>query len=497
MVKRITNKFFKVWQTPETTGQKVARGSFILFFEKFLLKGLQFIRTVVIARLLFPSDVGLFALASLVLGAVGVFFQLGLNSAIVQKKEDIDRYLDNVWTANVLRGVVLAGVLFFGAPFFAGFFKNEAAVPLIRALAFLVLAEGFENIGMIVLQREIAFNKIFLYDIVGSITQMGVIIFSALILKDVWALVLGAIAGRLAFMVFSYVIHPYRPKFNFDFKKSWELFGFSKWIVLSGIISFFATRGDSLVIGKLLTTDNLAFYQMAFALGTLPAVEIVKTLGSILFPLYSKLQEDKERLKNAFVRISKVILTIMIPAAAGMFILANEIVTYVYGSRWLPMVPILYVVILIGLLKSFEYLVNPLFLGVGKPYLSSVVMVFQSLVMFSVIFSLTGRYGVVGAAIAALAGALATQIIYVVKLRQEIRFSLFLILRESILPLLASLVMGAVLYWLKTFVQINNQVLLIVFVFLGALVYFITVLTLDRLFGNKLTDSLLWIRRNI
>jgi O-antigen/teichoic acid export membrane protein len=117
--------------------------------------------------------------------------------------------------------------------------------------------------------------------------------------------------------------------------------------------------------------------------------------------------------------------------------------------------------------------------------------------MFSVIFSLTGRYGVVGAAIAALAGALATQIIYVVKLRQEIRFGLFLILRESILPLLASLVMGVVLYWLKTFIQINNQVLLIVFVFLGALVYFITLLMLDRLFGKKLTDSLLWIKQNI
>src|SRR5690606_11490410 len=160
---------FGAWETPETTGQQVARGGVILFVERFLTRGLQFIRTIVIARLLFPSDIGLFALASLSLAAVAVFVQLGFNSAIIQEKNDVRKYLDNAWTAGVLRGIFLGGLMFFGASWFGDFFSSSEVVPLIKALGILALIEGMDNIGIVLLQKEMAMNKQFFYNVFGNL----------------------------------------------------------------------------------------------------------------------------------------------------------------------------------------------------------------------------------------------------------------------------------------------------------------------------------------
>lgn len=494
----ISDKFFDLWEETDSLSSKAVKGGAILFFQNLIIKGLQFIRTVVVARLLFPDDVGLFALASLSLAIADTFIKTGLNSAVIQEKEDVKKYLDSVWTTNVLRGAVLALILFFGAPLFGNFFNNDPAIPLIRALALMALFEGFENIGMVLLQKELAFNRMFFYYLFGNLAQVGVIIWSAFfIFKNAWALVAGAIAGRLTFTIVSYFYHSYRPRFNFEFRELGHLFQFSKWIVLAGVISFFTTRGDSLTVGKLLSPDQLAFYQMAFALGTLVAVEGVKTLGSILFPLYSKIQEEKERMIRAFIRILRLVFLFLVPASIGIFALAPEIVTFVYGSKWLPLVSILYVAVLFGFLKSFEFLFSPLFMGIGKPHISTVAMIFQSLLMFGLIFPFVRAFGAVGAAWAALSGLALAIIIYGVSIQRHLRFNFVSIFKEMILPLLGSLVMWGVIVFLKDIFRIGNFLILLAYILVGAAVYFASILLFDRIFGRKIRDSYLWIKENI
>ena len=494
---RIWKKLFGVWETAETMDQQVARGGLILFFERTLMKGSQFVRTIIVARLIFPHDIGLFALASLGLSTVSVFVQLGINSAIIQEKKDVRKYLDNAWTANVIRGIFLAVVMFFSANLFGRFFDNDAIVMMIRVLGLLALMEGLENIGIVILQKELALNRQFFYDVFGNLIQIGAVILAALISKNAWAMVIGAVIGRLAYLILSYLCHPYRPRLNFDFGGSWHLFKFGRWIALGGIVSFFATRGDSLAIGKLLSVDQLAFYQMAFALGTLPAVEFVKTLGAIFFPLYAKMQEDKDRMRLAFTRIARMISAIIIPASVGMFVLAPDIVRYVYGSRWLSMVPVLYVAILFGLLKSFEFLVGPVFLGVGKPYVSIITMAFQAVVLFAVISPLTRMYGITGTAIAALLGLFAAQLVYAYRLVREIKINPFSIIGQSMLPLLVSAIMCLVLTSLRSFKSIDSFVVLISYIFAGVIVYVIAILLLDKLVGGKFKESYVWIKINI
>jgi len=304
----IKRKFFGLWEAPSDLSEGVARGSLLLFIERIVIRGLLFVKTVILARILFPDDFGLFGMATMILFVIDLLFQPGMGSAVVHEKENIKKYLDSAWTVNVLRGLALGLILFFfGAPLAGKFFHNEMVVPLARALSLSFFMGGFLNIGVTLLQKELRFNRIFFYDVIYVMTNVGALIGAALILRNTWALLLGMLIAQFADLVLSYIFHPFRPRICFNLKKSLHLFKFGKWIWFSSVVGFLVSQGDNLTVGRMLDPKDLGFYQVAFALATLPAVEIAKALGSVLFPFYSKIQGDAGRLKDSFVRIARMI----------------------------------------------------------------------------------------------------------------------------------------------------------------------------------------------
>lgn len=495
----IKRKFLGLWKTSEHSGQRVARGSVLVASERVVIKAVQFIRTVIVARLLFPDDIGLFGMATLAMGITDAFVQTGFNAAIVQEKGDVRKHLDSAWTVNVIRGIAVALFLFFiAAPFAGDFFEHEQVIPLIQALAFVVLINGFENIGIALLQRELRFGRQVVYDVSGVIAETITVIICAFIFKNAWALAFGVLAGRVVYLIASYALHPYRPRLSFDLAGAKHLFGFGKWIGASGIVTFFASSGDNMMAGKLLGASALGFYQLAFALGTLPAVEIGRVLGKVFFPAYSRIQEERERLTDAFLRVSRMIFLITIPASAGLMVLAPEIVSFVYGSRWLPMVPALYVIAFYGLLKSFDFLVTPLFHAVGKPYFQTLALSIQALILFLLVIPFANMFGLVGVAMAATAGLFFAQAMLFTRLRHEMpKGSLFMLLRGLGIPAIGSFVMVFVIFISKSVMPADSVVFLLLYIVCGMAVYFGTVFLLDKLFGGKLYESLIWIRKNI
>ena len=494
----LAKRFMGIWRTSGATGQQVVRGSFLIFFERFVIKALYFIRTVILARLLFPADFGLFGMATLTMTLTEVFFQHGFASALLQKKENVEKYLDTAWTVALVRNVFLAGLLFFvGAPLAGQFFDNETVVLFARALSIVFIISGFENISVILLQKEMRFNRKVVYDLSGVLAEVVTVIIAALFLRSPWALVLAIIANRSAYAIISYFIYPYRPHFRFDWGKAKELFRFGKWVGISGIVLFLVNQGDYLVVGKLLDASSLGFYQLAFALGTLPAVELARSLGNILFPLYAKIQNDRQLLNTSFIRISRLVFALIIPASFGLAVLAKEAVGFVYGERWLPMVPVLYVILLLALLKALDFLINPLFMGIGKPKVTTVVLAVQSVVMFSLIIPLTQKYGMIGTGLAVLASSFVAEFILLLKLRKEINLKLRALIKIVALPLVGSLTMAAALYFSKSIIFPNTLPIFILYIAAGAIIYFAVLFVLDNIFGRRFYESLIWIKKNI
>lgn len=497
----VSKKFIGVWQSSDQAGKQVVRGSFIIFFQRFLIKIFYFVRTVILARLLFPDDFGLFGLATLVMAIPDTLSQHGMATAIIQRKEqsreENKSYLDVVWTVNLIRNIILASFLYFiAAPFGAEFFHNPNVIPLARAMAIIYIFVSLENNGVIMLQKELKFNRQFFYIMSGVIIEVLVCIISALILKNAWALLIGAIANRATYAIVSYFIYPHWPRLNFDWPKIKELFNFGKWIGVGGIITFLVSQGDNLTIGRMLDTSSLGFYQLAFSLATLPAVEIARSLNNVLFPLYARIQNDRKLLNMTFIKISRLVFALIIPASLGLVVLGKEIIFFLYGERWVSMAVILYVVVAYAFFKAFDYMINPLFTGIGKPKITTIVSFVQALVMFSLIVPLIYKFGAVGAAMATTAGIFVAETILFIKLRKEINLNFLAVIKIIIVPIIGGLIMSGLILFIKKFIPVSNLFIFISYIIFGILSYAAAMFLLDKISGRRFYESFLWIKKN-
>lgn len=494
---RILSLFIRLFRSPQGTGQGVVRGGTITLVQKLILKPIELLRTFAVARLLFPEDVGLFALAALAMSVTESFFQTGFSPAIVQSRGEVEKDLNSAWTVKVIRGAVLAGLLgLVVAPLSASFFDNPAIIPLVRALGLVVFIAGLENPGMALLNRELRFNRVLLYNICGVVVRVGTIIIAALLYANPWALVAGAVAGTSAFTLISYALHPYRPRLVWDFTGALRLFRFGKWVWLGGFVGFLVNQGDHVFVGKLLDAESLAFYSMSFGLGMLPAFEIVKSFGGVLFPVYARLQGDSDRLRGAFVRVARLLVALAIPASVGLYVMSEEIIGFIYGSRWLPMIPILQVIVLIGFVRALQYLMSPLFMGIGRPQMTTMTLAIQSSAMFVFIVPLVRMYGTVGAAWAALVGAFLALAYLLFRLDRDIRVRLRSWMRIIGVPLVSSMLMAVFLFMTAELVPVASSFMVLVHVGMGVVVYLAVLALLDRYTGAHMRRSLEWVLEN-
>ena len=384
-------------------GKSLSQRAVISGFWVFLLRAVQQLfslaRLVILARVLAPQDFGLMGIALLSMATLETFSQTGVQQALIQKKCEIKSYLDSAWTVLVLRSFILFMVLYLVAPYAAIFFNALEAKPIIQVIGISVIFQAFTNIGVIYFQKELEFNKQFLYQLSGTLTDFVVAIAAALILKNVWAIVFGLLAGNATMFVTSYLIHPYRPHLSFEIGKAKELFGYGKWVFGSSILVFLVTQGDDIFVGKLLGVTTLGFYQMAYRISNLPATEITHVMSQVMFPVYSKIQDDIPKLREAYLRALQFIAFISFPMAGLIFCLAPDFTMIFLGEKWAPMIPAMQVLVFAGLVRSLTAISGYIFYAIGKTKIDTILQTIRLLVLAVLIYPLTLKWGLLGASI--------------------------------------------------------------------------------------------------
>lgn len=393
-------------QLNESLSKKAIKGGIWLFGLRLSNRGLGFIRTIILARLLDPKDFGLLGIALLVASTVDAFSQTGLQSALVYKKSDVESYLDVAWSGLATRGVILFLLLVVSAPFAADFFNSDEAERIIIVIAFNMLLTGFGNIGIVFFQKDLEFRKQFVYEFSATVVDLVVSISLAFILRNVWALIWGGMAKNFVRLILSYLLHPYRPKVRFEIQKFKELFGYGIWIFGSTVLVFLITQGDDIFVGKFLGVTALGFYQMAYLISNLPATEIADVISRVTFPAYSKLQDDKVKLGAAFLKVVHLTAYVSIPLAGGIFILSYEFTEIFLGSKWLPMVPAVQILVLAGVMGSISATTRPVFQGTGNPRIDTTWQIIRLIALIAVIYPFSSRWGISGVALAVLISTL-------------------------------------------------------------------------------------------
>ncbi len=470
----------------ESLGSKVVRGGIWVFSLRILEKGLGFVRLIILARLLSPDDFGLFGIALLTISTLETFSQTGFQTALIQKKGNITDYLDTAWTVSVIRSALIFAVMFFSAPYVAFFFNTPEASPVIRVIGASILLRGLTNIKVVYFQKDLEFNKQFLYKLSISAVDFVVVVVSALILENVWALVLGLIAGGIAGLLTSYLIDPYRPAFRLNMEKARELFHFGKWVFGSSMLVFLVTQGDDALVGKFLGITALGFYQMAYKISNLPTTEIAHVISQVTFPAYAKMQENIKRLKESYLKVLQLTSFLSFMAAFLIFILSEDFTLLILGDKWSPVVPAIKILAFAGLLRAIASTTGPVFQALGLPEIGTKWQAVRFIVMLVFIYPLTVRFGIPGTSFVVLASIFISALGFSFEAIRLTKCRIKEFMKVVFFPFLCGLVMIFALYLLKNLFEVNNILDLFKFSVFGIAVFIIMAYVFDKLFNYKM-----------
>ena len=300
---------------------------------------LQLAILAVLARLLAPADFGVVSAALVVIGFSGIFSQLGLGPALVQRRELEDRHTDSAFVASIAFGLVLGGMVWIAAPYAAAFFRIAEVKPVLRALAVVFPLQGVNVVAESLAKRELRFRWLANVDVIAYGLGYGLVgIALAAYGLGVWALVWGEIAKTVLRDVL--LLADRRPRVSRlpDRSALRELLYFGGGFTLGRIANYLALQGDALVVGRMLGPAALGLYGRAHQLMTAPAIGLGGMLDNVLFPAMARVQGEPDRLAAAYRRGVGLLAVTMLPFSLTTILLAPEIVRVLLGPNWTAVV---------------------------------------------------------------------------------------------------------------------------------------------------------------
>ena len=473
----------------ETLSQRAVRGGFWVFLLRIVQQIFGLARLVIIARILAPHDFGLMGIALLIMATLDTFSQTGFQAALIHKKENIKSYLDSAWTVLILRGFILFAILYLIAPYAATFFNTPEAKPIIQVIGIAVLLQAFTNIGVIYFQKELEFNKQFVYQLAGTLADFVVAVSAVLILRNVWALVFGLLAGNFTRCVVSYLIHSYRPHLSFDFGKAKKLFGFGKWILGSSILVFLITQGDDIFVGKLLGVTALGFYQMAYIISNMPATEITRVISQVTFPAYSKIQDNIPKLREAYLKVLQVTAFLSFPIAGLIFVLAPDFTRIFLGVKWMPMVSAMQVLVWWGVIRSMAGVNSSILQAVKRPDIITKLSAIKLLILASLIYPLSIKWGILGTSLAVLLSAICiTPNTFYITICKVLKSKISLFFKATFIPFASTIF---TILPIAFFISDNLSLIRFILVAMaGIICYFLVTHILDKILKQRIYYNL-------
>jgi O-antigen/teichoic acid export membrane protein len=443
---------------------------------------LQLLKITVLANLLSPEAFGLLGIALLVLASFRQFSRLGFDEALIQHRdEDVDAYLNTAWTMKIGRAALIAAVAFVAAPHLASFFGEPAVGSLVRVLAAVGVIDGLQNPGVVYFDKNLDFHREFAFKMGGRVVDLGVAVAAALVLRSVWALILGTVAMSLVRLLLSYAIHDYRPTPAFDLGYAREMFGFGKWLFASSILIFLYSQGDDAFVGWFFSASVLGFYQIAYRFSNAPATEVTHVIARVAFPAFSKVQDDVDRLREGYFRVVQLSTTVAFPMAAGIIGVAPQFVHVVLGGEWSAVVPIMQLLTVWGALRAFGANVGAMYKAIGRPDIPVRVQALKVAILALTIYPAAEQFGILGVAGVVVGNSLVAQPVLVYITLGMLEARALELLRLVLYPLCGSAGMLALVVLVDEYVFYGTGPLqLVALVLLGAVSYGAFILGVEK-----------------
>lgn len=371
----------------QTLKQKTLHGIKWSYISTITTAILQIGYTAIMARLLNPSDFGLVAMGGVVLRFGQYFAQMGMGSALIQKKDLTKENVSAAFTSSIFLGLIFTILTILFAPLAKYIFNYVDVVKIIRLMGLSFIINGFSLTSLALIRRSLNFKILAISEI--SAYLIGYIIIgigSAFIGFGVWSLVFASLSQTTVLGILTFLTVRHNISLTFSWNHYKPLFSFGSKVSIISFLEFIGGSLDTILIGRILGDKKLGFYNRAQMLISLPMTYLMTSFSKVLFPSLSQIQDDNEKIKRNMFLILKMVSIVIFPFAIVVAILSKEIVYIILGPKWVESVNILRILAIAFAIDYFEHLLATLFEAKGylgqKIYLQTFYVIILTITFY-------------------------------------------------------------------------------------------------------------------
>ena len=464
------------------------KGVFTLTFRRLILKIIDTVGLIFLARALAADAFGIFGIISFVVFTFLAFFSdVGFGAALIQKKDELTDD-DTRTTFTIQQGLVtlLLVVAWVIAPYASGWYNlGTQGIWLIRVLSVSLFITSFKTIPSILLERDLKFEKLIIPEILETLVYNGIAVYMALRGYGVWSLVIAILARTVVGAIALNLIKPWKIGWQYSPKSAQALLHFGVPYQLNSVLALIKDNVAPTLIAFWYGPAAVAYVNLAQNIASRP-MEIINIVSRVTFPAYSRIQGDLPRIKRWIEKSVSFMAYLYMPAITGLIIVAPGILQYLYADKtdkWLPALPTL----LLFLAGAFPIIITTTYTNalyaLGRPKVVLTFMAVYTVLTWGLGAPLIYKFGFMGIAIAGLIITYVTLPFVVAALNRLVPVETWNSVKK---PLLASLIMGIVTYYINS-IYTHSLLSLVFTCLVGVVTYILTIIAID---GTRLKDEI-------
>ncbi|PBJ13875.1 MOP flippase family protein [Flavobacterium sp. ACN6] len=325
--------------------------------------------SIFLARLIDPSEFGLFAIVTVSVGFLTIFRDFGLSAALIHKDEPTQLEIDSVFWFNNLLALIIALIIFFGAYFAGNFYKDPKLIPLMQIMGLIFFLSAFGLVPDGLIHKHLDFKSFFIKNIINIVLSGSIAIFFAYLKYGVWALIIQTLVSTILEVVISFRMIKWRPRMQFSWPLIKPFLKFSMPLLGENTINYWVRNIDNLLIGKMLGDQVLGYYSRAYNLMLLPVRQISGAITRVMFPSLSIIKNDKQKVWESYSKIISITAFFTFPLMGMLYLFGDEIILLLYGEKWIGTIPILKNLCFLGAIQSIGVYCGSIFSSQGQTYL--------------------------------------------------------------------------------------------------------------------------------
>ena len=430
---------------------------------------MSLIISIVLARILLPSDYGTIGLTSTFIAILNVFVSTGFTSALVQKKEidEIDK--SSMFYFSVTVGIFLYLIVFFFAPMVASFYKTEILTSVLRIQGISLVIASLFSVHNAIIMRNLQFKKSFIAGLIAVFCQGFVGVAMALDGYGVWALVFGTLVNNIVNCIMLFVLCKWLPRLTFSITSIRKMLSFSFKVLAGNLLNTIYNSAKTLVIGRVYDPNMVGYYNKGYQFPTVMMTGIDGAMTTVLFSSLSRIQDDKELFVAYLRRSMKMSLTVVTPMLCGMAAIADPMIRLLLTDKWATSIPFVMLTCAICLTWPLSARTQALN-AIGKSGTNLIINIIIKVIGLTLIF-VSIPFGVYVMCVSSLVSSIISFIIYSIIISKNFKYSIAEQLFD-VLPVYAiGVLMFVFVYGLSLILSVNLFLKLIILVLVGAVIY--------------------------